>query len=100
ARSMEAAPWAEIVTDAPQFPDSILGGSYGTLNIGQSGSWTYLLNNALASTQSLSEGQHATDTFNVKVTDQYGAFDTQTITIDVVGSNDGPTIQPPLPFVP
>ena len=86
---------AEIVAYAPQFTDSILGGSYGTLNIGQSGTWTYLVNNALASTQSLSEGQHVTDTFNVKVADQYGAFDTQTINIDVVGSNDTPTFQPP-----
>ena len=88
---------AEIVAYAPQFTDSILGGSYGTLNIGQSGTWTYLINNALASTQSLSEGQHVTDTFNVKVADQFGAFDTQTINIDVVGSNDRPTFQPPPP---
>lgn len=86
---------AEIVAYAPQFTDSILGGSYGTLNIGQSGTWNYLLNNGLASTQSLSEGQHVTDTFNVKVTDQFGAFDTQTITIDVIGTNDGPTVQSP-----
>ena len=39
-------------------------------------------------------------TFTVKVTDQYGAFDTQTINIDVAGSNDAPTIQPPLPVSP
>ena len=91
---------AEIVAYAPQFTDSILGGSYGTLNVGQSGSWTYLINNALASTQSLSEGQHVTDTFNVKVADQYGAFDTQSINIDVVGTNDAPFFQAPTSFNP
>lgn len=91
---------AEIVAYAPQFTDSILGGSFGTLNIGQSGTWNYLLNNGLAATQSLSEGQHATDTFNVQVTDQYGASDTQTVNIDVVGTNDAPFFQGPSSFTP
>ena len=80
---------AEIVAYAPQFTDSILGGSYGALDINQSGGWTYLIDNSLASTQSLSEGQHVTETFDVKVADQYGAFDTETIHIDVFGTNDG-----------
>src|SRR5262249_17984562 len=91
---------AEIVAYAPQFTDSILGGSYGTLDIGQSGGWTYTLNNALASTQSLSEGQHANDSFTVQVADEHGATDSRVISIDVAGPNDAPVSEPPFPVSP
>ena len=84
---------AELIAYAPAFTDSNLGGSYGSLDVNQSGSWTYSLNNALTSTQSLAQGQHATDTFTVQVADQFGATDTQAINIDVVGTNDAPVMQ-------
>ena len=92
--SVDSENWtrAEIVAYAPQYTDSILGGSYGTLDVSQSGSWTYTLNNALASTQSLSEGQQVTDTFQVQVADQFGATDTRTVTVNVTGTNDAPVI--------
>ncbi len=84
---------AAFVAYAPEFTDSLSAGSYGTLNVSQGGTWNYVLNNALASTQALAEGQHATDTFTVRVADEYGAFETTTITIDVTGSNDAPIMQ-------
>ena len=84
---------AGLVAYAPAFTDSNLGGSYGTLNINQSGNWTYSLNNALASTQSLAQGQTATETFDVKVADEFGAIDTRAVTITVTGSNDGPVME-------
>jgi len=86
---------ASIVTYAPATSDSLLSGQFGTLDIDQSGAWTYTLDNGRTVTQNLAEGQHATDTFTVKVADQYGAFDTKTINIDVVGTNDAPTMQTP-----
>ena len=44
---------AEIVAYAPQFTDSLLAGTYGTLDVGQSGSWTYSLSNGLGISTSL-----------------------------------------------
>ena len=84
-----------MVAFAPAFTDSNLGGSYGTLDVNQSGQWTYGLNNALASTQSLAQGQTAVDHFTVSVRDQFGATDTQSVDITVTGTNDAPVMQTP-----
>ncbi|MEZ5889611.1 MAG: VCBS domain-containing protein [Xanthobacteraceae bacterium] len=83
---------AQIISYAPAQSDSFLSGMYGSLNINQAGAWTYLLDNTRLATQSLAEGQHATDSFTVQVTDQYGASDIKVINIDVVGTNDAPVI--------
>src|SRR5262249_11496151 len=84
---------ADIVADAPATNDSLRAGTYGTLDIGQSGAWTYSLNNASAATQALAQGQTATDTFNVQVKDEYGATSSTPVTITVTGSNDAPVMQ-------
>ena len=60
---------------------------YGMLMIDQNGAWTYAL-----TSHSLSHGQHATDTFIVLVTDEFGAADTETITINIEGNNDTPVV--------
>jgi VCBS repeat-containing protein len=67
-------------------------GVYGTLSIDASGEWNYLLNNAPPNVQALDQGEHVTDVFTVTVTDGHGASDTETVTVDVVGSNDLPLI--------
>jgi len=68
-------------------------GTYGNLSLnGNSGQWTYTLNNNAASTQELAQGQTATDTFVVRVSDDKGAFSEQAVTITLTGSNDGPSI--------
>lgn len=84
---------AEVIASAPAMNDSTLGGAYGTLTVAQSGAWTYDIDNARAATQALAQGQFATDTFTVQVADEFGAFDTRTIAIQVAGTNDGPVIQ-------
>jgi VCBS repeat-containing protein len=89
---------AELVAYAPLFTDSLKVGTYGTLDIGQSGTWNYVLNNGLAATQSLAEGQHTTDSFTVQVADQFGLTDSRVINIDVIGSNDAPVLQTPPAF--
>ena len=42
--------------------------------------------------QALAQGERVTDTFSVDVSDGVGGFTTQTVTVDVVGSNDAPVI--------
>ncbi|MBI3056195.1 MAG: hypothetical protein HYY77_19455, partial [Betaproteobacteria bacterium] len=68
---------AVIHAAAPAVNDSLLGGTYGTLNVDQAGNWVYNLDNGRTATQNLAEGQTATDPFTVKVADQFGAFDTR-----------------------
>jgi VCBS repeat-containing protein len=80
----------EIVASAPS-PFGI----YGNLNIDQNGHWTYTLDNSRTATQSLAEGQTAIDTVTVQVVDEFGAVATQTISVTVVGTNDGPVMQTP-----
>jgi len=83
---------AQIVTYAPAITDSTLAGAYGTLTIDQSGAWAYNLANGQTNVQNLAQGETATDTFTVQVTDEHGAIDTETINITVMGSNDAPVM--------
>ncbi len=54
------------------------------------GAWTYTLDNTLAATQGLNEGDSVTQLYTVTVTDENGATDTQTVTITITGTNDAP----------
>lgn len=83
----------EVIASAPALNDSTLGGTYGTLTVAQNGTWTYDIDNGRAATQALAQGQVATDSFTVRVADEFGAFDTRSIAVQVVGTNDGPIIQ-------
>ena len=84
---------AEFIASAPAINDSQLGGTYGALNVDQSGAWVYALDNVRTSTQSLAQGQHASDVFTVTATDQFGAQTSSSVSIDVVGTNDAPIMQ-------
>ncbi|MCU7375967.1 VCBS domain-containing protein [Paucibacter sp. O1-1] len=59
------------------------------LTIYSDGTYSYDTNNSF---DSLTAGQLATDTFTYTVTDEYGATDTATVTINIVGANDTATI--------
>ncbi|WP_394149648.1 VCBS domain-containing protein, partial [Vibrio maritimus] len=63
---------------------------YGTVSIDQNGLWTFELDNGAAATQALEEGESATVTFDVVVTDDQNVTATQTVTITVEGTNDKP----------
>jgi VCBS repeat-containing protein len=65
-----------------------MDGAYGTLTIRPDGSYTYILDEAKA--QSLTEGQKATDSFAVQVTDPHGGTGAGTLAITVHGTNDAP----------
>ncbi|MEA2879412.1 MAG: large repetitive protein [Hyphomicrobiales bacterium] len=73
-----------------------VAGTYGTLVVNANGSYTYTLNNALPSVQSLGATATATDTFTYTVTDGVtpNAGATATLTVTVHGSND-PVNSPP-----
>jgi len=66
-------------------------GQYGALTVDQNGKWTYTLDEAAA--QSLTLGETKIESFTVKVTDRHGASDTETVTIEVISSNDAPTAE-------
>ena len=67
--------------------------TYGSLGVNAaSGVWTYTLNNSLAATQALKEGASVTQTYTVRVTDDFGAYVNQTVTITIKGTNDAAVI--------
>lgn len=79
--------------------DNTLGGTLTLLSSNDSGvnmtdgsvSFTYTVSNAL--TQSLAEGEVATESFLITATDDSGASVTQTVTVTITGKNDAPTLQ-------
>jgi VCBS repeat-containing protein len=67
--------------------------SYGTIAIdATSGVWTYTLDNGLAATQGLMEGEVVTQVYTARVIDEYGAYVDQSITVTINGTNDVPVI--------
>ncbi|NBP74069.1 MAG: hypothetical protein EBU57_13150, partial [Alphaproteobacteria bacterium] len=72
-------------------------GTYGSLSLnGNTGEWTYTLNNGTDGTssvvQDLADGESVSDSFTVQVADEFGGTDSQTVTITITGSNDDPVI--------
>ena len=65
-------------------------GAFGTLSVEPDGDWTYTLNNNAANVQALGQGQIATDSFNMRVTDAYGASTSRQFNVNVIGTGDGP----------
>ncbi len=71
-------------------------GTYGSLQLGANGVYTYTLNNADAKVQSLAQGQCVTETFAYTVQDQKGATATSQLTVQISGVNDAPVLAKPL----
>ena len=67
--------------------------TYGVMSIdSETGKWTYMLDNTLAATQALKEGDVETQTYTARVTDDKEAYVNQTITITINGTNDSPVV--------
>ncbi|WP_299798192.1 retention module-containing protein [uncultured Shewanella sp.] len=65
--------------------------TYGSFSIDPvTGEWTYTLDNQAA--ESLAEGEVVQESFLVTVTDEFGAIDTQTVTINITGSDEATII--------
>jgi VCBS repeat-containing protein len=84
---------AGFFADSPSPSISWLNGIYGALSIDSTGAWSYTLNNGSSAVQSLSEGETVHDVFTVDASDGHpGGTAQRTVTIDVVGKNDAPTV--------
>ena len=78
--------------------DSVLQGTYGQLDLAQDGSWHYVLNPGLPSVKALANGVTAQDNFQVQVTNAAGQQSTQTISVNVTGTNDAPVATAPAQY--
>ena len=68
-------------------------GTYGNLHFDvATGNWLYSLDESKTATQALNAGQTVTETFTVTGQDKAGARVTQSIKVQVQGSNDNPVI--------
>jgi VCBS repeat-containing protein len=73
----------------------VFAGQYGQLTLQADGSYTYALDNAALSVQSLAAGQVVTETFAYQATD--GITSTpSTLTVTIKGTNDAPVVAIPL----
>ncbi len=69
-----------------------LVGTYGTLHLNSDGTYTYTLNNGLASVQALAAGASVTDVFTYTNADNHGGSSSASLTVTINGTNDAPDI--------
>ena len=83
-------------------------GNFGSLQLSSDGTWTYTLKGEgdlvqgtasldgetfdISSIDALPEGATITDTFTIYVKDEHGAWNLETVTITITGSNDAPSL--------
>ena len=65
-------------------------GLYGTLKIGENGSYTYDPTDYLGDVQALNTGEQLTDSFILNVVDANGAVAERTLVMTIDGTNDAP----------
>lgn len=73
-------------------PQTSLAGSYGNLHVAADGTYTYTLNNSLGLVQGLGQGESLVDTFTYRVVDDKGGSATNTLVVQVQGTNDAPSV--------
>jgi VCBS repeat-containing protein len=67
--------------------------TYGNIAINSiTGVWRYTLDNTKAATQALQEGEIVTQSYTARVTDEFGAYADQIITVTIHDANDLPTV--------
>jgi VCBS repeat-containing protein len=67
---------------------TLVDGTYGQLTINPDGSFSYLLDNARAATEGLTEGQVVQDVFTYSVIDGHGARSTAQLSVGITGKSD------------
>lgn len=65
--------------------------SHGTATVDDDGTWHYTVSDSGA-VDALSAGDHLSDSFTVRVSDNHGGYADQIVNIDIVGTNDDPVI--------
>ncbi|MGF1770741.1 VCBS domain-containing protein, partial [Vibrio wakamikoensis] len=68
------------------------GSEYGQLVMKPNGEWTFEIDNDSAATQALNAGDSVDITYPVTIRDEFGAINSEALTITVVGTNDLPQI--------
>ncbi len=71
---------------------AVLHGTYGDLTLSSDGSYHYVLDNSRAATDALAVGAVGHDVFTYTMQDSAGASSSTTLTVDVNGTNDAPTL--------
>lgn len=72
-----------------------LDGTYGVFTFNEvTGDWTYALDNERPEVQALAAGHKVMDTLTVRSTDGTA----QNLTVTITGTNDGPTVTPPVVY--
>jgi VCBS repeat-containing protein/autotransporter passenger strand-loop-strand repeat protein len=72
---------------APQQSDAFLSGTYGTLDVTQTGAYSYGLNNSLPAVQALLAGQTLTDSFTITANDNNSRSASVPVNITIQGAN-------------
>ncbi len=72
--------------------DGVVAGKYGSITLDKDGNWTYTLDNSKTTTQELNGRDIAKEVFTYTMTDAHGVTSTTTLTIEIKGANDAPTI--------
>jgi VCBS repeat-containing protein len=80
----------QFFAQAPAESDSVVQGTYGTLDITQAGALTYTLNNSQANVEALTQGQSLTDSATVQATDNHGNTATTPVSVTIDGAS--PTV--------
>lgn len=100
--------WGKDATDGDVESSEPVEGSFGHLVLNSDGTWTYTLKGEgetvqgtasldgetfdISSIDALPEGATITDTFTIYVKDEHGAWNLETVTITITGSNDAPSL--------
>ena len=97
-------------TDTSVESSEPVSGIFGTLTLNSDGTWIYTLKDEqvelpegttvtldgktfdIGSINALPEGAEVTDTFTIYVKDEHGAWNLETVTITITGTNDKPTL--------
>jgi len=82
-----------VATGVATFVPGDHAGTYGSLHVDANGGWTYTLNNGDPAVQALVTGDTRVETFTVQLNDG----GTTTVTINVLGLDDGAVIVPHAP---
>ncbi|NNM73178.1 VCBS domain-containing protein [Enterovirga aerilata] len=67
---------------------TLVSGPYGTLGIRPDGSYSYVALRA----EALAQGEHGLESFTITVQDAEGRLSTATVTFDITGENEAPTV--------
>jgi VCBS repeat-containing protein/autotransporter passenger strand-loop-strand repeat protein len=77
---------------APAQSDVLLSGTYGTLDVTQTGAWTYGLANSMTAVQQLTAGQTLSDNFTVTATDNGAPQRSASVPINITIEGENPTL--------